>query len=356
MKRLQYIFVHGLSGWGSYDAKYKKKPYWGMKGGDLMPWLRNHGFDCYAASVAPSGSAWDRACELYAQLAGTRTDYGKAHSEKYGHERFGRDFTGQPLIPDWSSDSRIVLIGHSFGGATVRLFSALLAEGDGDEKKTDDVSPFFTGGMADRIHAIVTLASPMNGTTAYDMFEDPDFDPSSISVSVKAKLLSRLVSLGTRPQRDGRDLRDYADYDMHVDHAFALNERIPAIPHVFYFSVPCSKAARQENGTYLPEKGIEPIFEMRSAQIGAYAGKTSGGIVIDDGWRDNDGLVNTVSASVPSGADGKPLDRDNILPGIWNVFPVLKEDHMWLQGGLMRKHEIRDFYLDLMKVIRSTAR
>ena len=24
-----YIFVHGLSGWGEYDAQYKLMPYWG---------------------------------------------------------------------------------------------------------------------------------------------------------------------------------------------------------------------------------------------------------------------------------------------------------------------------------------
>ena len=74
MSDLQFVFVHGLSGWGSYDKAYKKMPYWGMRGGDLMTYLRGQGFACYAASVAPAGSAWDRACELYAQLAGTRTD------------------------------------------------------------------------------------------------------------------------------------------------------------------------------------------------------------------------------------------------------------------------------------------
>ena len=58
--RMQYIFVHGLSGWGSYDAAYRRMPYWGMRGGDLMAWLRDQGFDCRAASVAPTGSAWDR--------------------------------------------------------------------------------------------------------------------------------------------------------------------------------------------------------------------------------------------------------------------------------------------------------
>lgn len=43
-----------------------------------MDFLREKGYDCHAASVSPTGSAWDRACELYAQLAGKRTDYGAA--------------------------------------------------------------------------------------------------------------------------------------------------------------------------------------------------------------------------------------------------------------------------------------
>ena len=82
-----FVFVHGLSGWGSYDAQYKAMPYWGMLNGDLMAYLNSRGYACYAASVAPSGSAWDRACELYAQLTGTRVDYGAAHSAAMGHER-----------------------------------------------------------------------------------------------------------------------------------------------------------------------------------------------------------------------------------------------------------------------------
>ena len=32
-KRMQYIFVHGLSGWGSYDAAYRRMPYWGIAAG-----------------------------------------------------------------------------------------------------------------------------------------------------------------------------------------------------------------------------------------------------------------------------------------------------------------------------------
>ena len=87
MSNLTYVFVHGLAGWGRYDEKYARRPYWGMGGGDLMVHLREQGYACYAASVSPMGSAWDRACELYAQLSGTRTDYGAAHAAAYGHDR-----------------------------------------------------------------------------------------------------------------------------------------------------------------------------------------------------------------------------------------------------------------------------
>ena len=128
----KYIFVHGLAGWGSYDEKYAKKPYWGMRNGDLIQYLRDQGFDCYAASVSPHGSAWDRACELYAQLYGTRVDYGKRHSEEYGHERFGKDFSDCPLCTI-EDETELILIGHSFGGTTIRLFSEILVNGSKEE-------------------------------------------------------------------------------------------------------------------------------------------------------------------------------------------------------------------------------
>ena len=101
MEELKFIFVHGLSGWGSYDKAYQRMPYWGMRNGDLIKQLQKEGFDCYAASVGPQSSAHDRACELYAQLSGTRTDYGKVHAQRYGHGRFGPDFTGRALIDDF---------------------------------------------------------------------------------------------------------------------------------------------------------------------------------------------------------------------------------------------------------------
>ncbi|MBO7364522.1 MAG: hypothetical protein J6U26_04230 [Lachnospiraceae bacterium] len=347
MSRLTYIFVHGLCGWGSYDPAYRRMPYWGMRGGDLVAWLRTQGYDAYAASVAPTGSAWDRACELYAQLAGTVVDYGKAHSAEYRHARFGRDFSSCPLIPDWSGGTRLVLLGHSFGGATVRLFSELLAHGDAAERDAGAESPLFLGGMEARIHSVVTLASPMNGTTAYDLFLDPAFDPGAVPAPWWSGGMARMMALGTAPKQDGRDLRDYADYDMHIDHAMEMNARIHTLENVYYYAVPCSITDPGADGNHRPRKGIEPLFMKRSCQMGAYTGTTEGGYAVDDRWKENDGLVNTFSATAPVGAPSRPYDG-TALPGVWNVLPAVDGDHMWLQGGLMRKHEIRAFYGELL--------
>ena len=351
-KKLSFVFVHGLAGWGSYDETYQKKPYWGMRGGDLMAYLKEKGYACYAASVSPVGSAWDRACELYAQLAGTRVDYGETHSREFRHERFGRDFSDKPLIPEWNEDTRLVPIGHSFGGATIRLFAQLLSNGDPAQLiSSDGISPLFEGGMGKRIHSIVTLASPTNGTTAYDMTTDPLFDLAKVKVPWWSKALAKMMSKSLKVVPDGRDERDYASFDMYIDHAIQLNRRIETLPWVYYFSVSCSFTIKNKDGTCRPKRGMEAFLVMRSCLIGAYTGRTKGGIQIDDRWRKNDGLVNTVSAAYPIGAPHKKFDTDHIEPGIWNVFPVYDGDHMSLQGGYMHRHEIREFYLTMLQMI-----
>ncbi|MBR6321500.1 MAG: hypothetical protein IKR59_01405 [Lachnospiraceae bacterium] len=353
---LQYVFVHGLAGWGSYDRAYRRMPYWGMRGGDLMQYLQSQGFSAYAASVDPMGSAWDRACELYAQLAGARTDYGKAHSKRCGHERFGKDFSGCPLIPEWNEDTRLVLLGHSFGGATIRLFSEILTNGDADEMSAgEDVSDFFKGGMGSRVHAIVTLASPLNGTSAYEVSEDESFDDSVVSIPLVGRLFGKITSEGTKPTLDGRDLSDYASYDLHIDHALELNRRMPVLPHVYYFSVPCSASEKDPEGCFRPKKRTEPLLIMSSCKIGAYAGHTAGGMTIDESWRENDGLVNTLSERAPFDAPSAELDPAKIEPGIWNICPTVNGDHMWPQGGMFFKHNIRGFYVDLLAMIRDSS-
>ena len=349
-----YIFVHGLSGWGSYDKAYKRMPYWGMFGGDLMQYLRRQGFACYAASVSPEGSAWDRACELYAQLTGTVTDYGKAHSERCGHARFGPDFSGRPLIPDWKSGKKLVLLGHSFGGATIRLFSQILASGDEAEQEAagaDALSPFFLGGQGERLHALVTLAAPTNGTTAYDLYQDKSFDVSAVKVSRWDDFWGDFFSNRKLAEKDGRSEEDYAAFDMHIDNALAMNVRITTLPQVYYFAVPCSATEPAEGGQRPIRSMMEPMFRRSSAQMGVYTGVTAGGFVLDESWRENDGLVNTVSAMAPMGAPSKAFDPKAVTPGIWQILPTYPGDHMSLQGGMMKRNNIRPFYLELLDMI-----
>lgn len=349
----KYIFVHGTAGWGSYDARYEKMPYWGMRGGDLISYLREKGFDCYAASVSPVGSAWDRACELYAQICGSRVDYGQYHSRHYSHERYGKDYAGCPLLPDWSENTELVLIGHSFGGATVRLFAELMAHGDEAERsdtKEEDLSPFFVGGKGHQIVAVVGLAAEYNGNSAYDMTSDSGFDLKAVRVPWWSKLFGRAMTRRIEPQTDGRDPEDCGDYDMHIDRAILMNRRMSALPDVYYFSVPCSYT-RKKGDRYVPEKGMEPFFVMRSLQMGQYTSTTAGGMKIDHRWLRNDGRVNTISEVAPFGSPRKKLDPDHPQPGVWNVYPIYHGDHMSLQGGLLHKRDIRPFYEEMLAMI-----
>ncbi len=352
---LKFVFVHGLSGWGHYDDINKFFPYWGLSGGSITKYLRRQGYDVYEPSVAPSGSAWDRACELYAQLNGTVVDYGKEHSERCHHERFGRDFSKDALMKDFGS-SQIVLVGHSFGGATIRLFSEILANGSEEERvctPEEELSPFFKGGAGDRIFALVTLAAPSNGTTAYDMYEDDSFDVSAIEIPQEYIKAGELMSRGTKAKTDGRIAEDYAAFDMHIDNAYELNKRIMTFDDVYYFAYPCSTTRVLANGAKEPDAGITESMFMRSAILmSKYHGSTKGGIEIDESWQSNDGLVNEVSAMAPSFAPSKVYEKgEELQPGMYYVMPTIIGDHMYFQGGMTKRVDVKPFYLDLVKMI-----
>lgn len=351
---IKYVYVHGLSGWGSYDRLNDFFPYWGMSQGDYIRYLNNHGYDSYAASVDPSGSAWDRACELYAQLYGTRVDYGAEHSARCHHERYGEDYTGRALVKNFES-SRFALIGHSFGGATVRLFSEILRNGSEAERAytTDgSLSDYFKGGNGEGLVAVVTLAAPTNGTTAYDLYEDPDFDSEAVVIPAEYAEKTDLVSKTARKKEDGRIKDDYAAYDMHIDNALALNETITTFPDVYYFAQPLS-STKEENGKPVPDPGITDKTLMRGAYImAAYTGKTKDGFVLDESWQDNDGLVNTISAGAPFGQPAEAYQEGTDLrPGIWYVLPVKKGDHMSPGGGFTKRVNMKPYYLSLSETL-----
>ena len=341
-----FVFVHGVSGWGSYDLPYRIMPYWGMLGGDLIPFLNKQGFSTCAASVDPNGSAWDRACELYAQLVGTRVDYGSAHAKKYGHERFGKDFTGRALVSAFDATHKLNLIGHSFGGTTIRMLAHLLAHGDADEQSAahcSDISPLFTGGKGDWVHSLTTLATPHNGTTAYC---DHSGNEKRMGPPLQRAMTSVMGSLARKVPR-GRGGDDLAEYDMYIDNALRLNEKLTTSPSLYYFSYPCCTTERQADGKCTPVKACtEQMFRATAEIIGAMYGMTRGGFVFDETWRDNDGLVNTISARAPFDAPQQDFDAANIRRGVWNIMPVTQGDHMAPEGGLFIVRGVRPLFLE----------
>ena len=162
-----FVLVHGMLGYGKDEVMNKYVPYWGMLSGNLPQYLNEQGFEVYDPSVGKYSSAWDRACELYAQLVGGTVDYGVAHSKKYGHNRFGRTYN-KPLFEGFGPDKKVNLVGHSFGGATIRLFATLMARGSEAEKEAtpeDELSDLFKGGKEDWIFSITAVASVHEGTT-----------------------------------------------------------------------------------------------------------------------------------------------------------------------------------------------
>ena len=126
------VFVHGLMGWGQRAGINAVLPYWGMTTGSLTSYLNSLGYETYSATVGPISSAWDRACELYAQLTGTTVDYGAAHAAAHDHARYGITYD-QPLFSGWGTKRAVNLVGHSFGGATTRQFLELMANGSAEE-------------------------------------------------------------------------------------------------------------------------------------------------------------------------------------------------------------------------------
>ena len=78
---------------------------------------------------------------------------------------------------------------------------------------------------------------------------------------------------------------------MHIDNALALNAGISTLPGTYYFAVPCSATKAAEDITQKPiRKMMEGMFRRSAAQMGSYTGTTAGGFMIDDSWRENDGL------------------------------------------------------------------
>ena len=384
-----YVLVSGMGGWGDGVGINSSIPYWGADTGSLAEYLRGEGHEVCEATVGPFSSAWDRACELYAQLTGSRVDYGEAHSKKHNHSRYGRSYE-TARVPDWGKlrggrRVKVHLIGHSFGGATVRLLTSLLAYGDTDEQNAGqkDISPLFEGGKADWVQSVTALAAPHNGSSLTEVLNTAGrITGLGSATELMASLVFSFAGFA-KPLDETYDFmldqfgvdgpltfikaydivtssgNDNVSYDLSPDGAAELNKRIRLSDKTYYFSYPYSTTKKGSLlGLQVPVSSTLPVLMPTALAIGNYSGTTPGGIVIDDSWHENDGLVSVISARHP--ADDPftdlPEDRRSLERGIWYVADTAPGDHGTVIGMQETSDETHGFFDRLFEMLDGLSR
>ena len=336
------VFVHGFFGWGDEDLLSCLLPMWGGLNGDMARYLRGYGYDTFVSSVGPISSAHDRCCELFAQLTGSRVDYGQAHADKctaeynslgysLTHSRYGRDYTGHPGIKKWGPiydtsgkvigwhDNKVNLVGHSFGAPTVLEFINLLANGDADEQAWgkaqaarlggdwhDYVSPLFWGDYHGEyfIHSVTSLAGALNGTTLIAANEDfIDFLSKTLLLAANTTGLTDIAAFYDFQLEQfgltripGSDIRakfsflnqqgflagsDHAFHDLTIDGINALKPGWETYDTIFYFSHPCDSSHILTDHLYIPNKILSSTLLPVTVSMGSYLNPTEQVLGID---------------------------------------------------------------------------
>ncbi len=351
------VLVHGFMGWGREEMGGYL--YWGGFY-DIEKMIAEHGFKTITASVGPISSVHDRACELFWQLRGGLVDYGEEHSRKFSHKRFGRKYKAK--FPDWSEKRPVHMIGHSMGGQTIRYLAELLAQ------------DYFKQGTNERwILSVTTISTPNNGTTlativnrvfwnmaeellvglnalangSIDMAYDFDLHQWGITrkknESMRGHLKRILASVG--------DTQDISSYDLAPEGAHKLNEVIRVFPDIYYLSYSNSSTINAPLvGISISRRlKINPALYLSADFMGTYSGNA-----IPEKrlrlWRENDGIVNTVSMAGP---DNSKIVRHkpgkSFRKGVWTDMGLTDNtDHLQIVGHYVLDEKwLKSFYSDI---------
>ena len=394
------ILLHGFMGFGEPDWMNKYLlTYWGFKffwnqKNKVIPYLKKQGYEIYNPALGPWNSAWDRSCILWAYLFGGTVDFGKVHSEKFGHARFGRTYPG--VLKDWGqpgNHEKINIVGHSLGGAFVIAFSYLLMEGSEEERAgtpANELSPLFAGGHGDLINSVTTLAGVNNGTTmasflmeggryepigkaiCYAMgtigrmkfmthFWDQGLDHWGITISPEDKDAKWSHIAKPAEYRDGaiaysKNQQDNVGWEMTLEYCAEANKNYKPNPNTYYFAYIGNASVPTKNG-----KNRKPVWSKMNFVAWA-AGWLTGRAWSDEmskvypqypnksDWVDNDGFVNVIGQKAPFNAPQEDfVPGATLKPGIWYNMPIAEQCHLSWNGGHIPHEQFFSYMDDMFK-------
>ena len=378
------VLVHGFMGYGDEDGVSRFLSGWGFgPGKNAVRYLNQQGYECYGPAVGPINNVWDRACELYARIYGGRVDYGKYHSELYGHERYGRTYPG--ILKDLGTPgnhAKVHLVGHSFGGPTSRLFANLMTDGckeEIDATPEAELSDFFKGGKGDVVASITTLAGVNNGTSLADfmrvggskafqagylglvaMLGESPFNSQLIDFHLeqwgvmanpetkKSIYLHSPFSKNAEIKRYNENRRGGIVFDMQCKYVWELNKELRCLPQVYYFARP-GLTSHEENGKWVMNKDASLLAKAagKLTTMGLKYGDPQYGFDPKT-WAPIDGFVNTEAARAPysePSTDFDPsADPKTLQKGLWYVFEPVAIDHTGFMGMGMKKDAYHNYF------------
>ncbi|OEK78708.1 YSIRK-targeted triacylglycerol lipase, partial [Staphylococcus xylosus] len=333
------ILVHGFNGFTDDINPAVLAHYWGGDKLNIGQDLESNGYETYEASVGALSSNYDRAVELYYYIKGGTVDYGAAHAEKYGHERYGKTYEG--VYKDWQPGKKVHLVAHSMGGQTVRQLEELLRNGNQEEieyqkEHGGEISPLFQGNNDNMVNSITTIGTPHNGTHAADalgneaLVRQLAFDYAKFKGNKNSKVDFGFGQWGLK-QREGETYAQYVQrvqnsglwktedngfYDLTREGAAKLNKNTSLNPNIVY-------------KTYTGESTRPTLFGNQKSDVNLFLPFTVTGNVIgkaaEKEWRENDGLVSTISSQHPFNQAFIEA-TDEVKKGVWQVTPI---KHGW---------------------------
>lgn len=360
------ILVHGFNGFTDDINPNVLSHYWGGDKLNIRQDLEQNGYNAYEASISAFGSNYDRAVELYYYIKGGTVDYGAAHAERYGHERYGKTYEG--VYKDWQPGQKVHLVGHSMGGQTVRQLEELLRNGSQEEieyQKTHggDISPLLQGGHDNMVSSITTLGTPHNGTHASDKLGNEAivrqiaFDIGKQLGNKNSRVDFGLSQWGLKQQPEESYLsylsraktsklwqtKDNGLYDLTRDGATDLNRKTSLNPNIVYKTYTGEATHSTLFGKHKADYNLFLPFTVTANLIGKATEKE---------WRENDGLVSVISSQHPFN-QAYTEATDTNQKGIWQVTPTKHDwDHVDFVGQdstdtKRTREELQQFWYDL---------